>query len=367
MINLFVNGIPYTDFVSAKCSLSVSSVANDFSFVASAVKGFPPFRLDDGVSVSIDGEKKLTGHIDEVIGIDEEGTHTVTYSGRDKTGDLIDSQLFKFDDLKAGGDLTLKRIIEVVLANIQLDLKVIDNLNPAVFNPAEDLIDAKDGTGALGLILEYARKRQALISSDPDGNIVITQSSPVDSGVTLQRLVRGDNNILSQSWNLDVKQEFNRYLLRGQLDPRALNFAGETDVTSIEEQGGTVTNPDSRVGRQRVIIEAKGYSDEQLRDRAKWSAQIAKSKATRFNCSVRGHQKPGNTGTWGENTLAQINSELADISRKMLIDTLTFSQGEGEPTITQLEFVEKDVFTINEKILSQRPVGNQNDVFGSLG
>ncbi|MCK4758546.1 MAG: hypothetical protein KAT69_00780, partial [Candidatus Aminicenantes bacterium] len=92
MIELLVNGKPYTDFIDISLHISIESLANDFSFTASAVKAFPPFKQGDPVVINVDGEKKLTGHIGEISGSDQEGGHTVTYTGRDKTGDLVDSQ-----------------------------------------------------------------------------------------------------------------------------------------------------------------------------------------------------------------------------------------------------------------------------------
>jgi len=366
MIELVVNGVPYTDFVAAKVTVSLETMANDFEFSASAVTGFPPFKRGDPIVVTVDSTRVLTGYIDEVNGADQEGSHIVTYSGRDKTGDFIDSTIDQIPDLNANGTLTLKRIIEIAIENIGGDIVVVDNVNPKPFNVAEDAIRPEIGQKAAEFAAIYSRKRQALLTSNGAGDIVITQSSPSDSGATVQRLVNSSsNNIISQSWIIDGSKEFNKYIHRGQLDPAALNFGGSTDIVAAVDQGGRVTNSSIREGRQRVVVEEKSYSNEQLKDRAKWSNQLAKSRATRFNCSVKGHQKP-NGGLWDVNTLVQVNSDVADISRKMLLNTATFTQGEGQPTATSLEFVEKDGYTIDDLILSQKPIGDQNDAF-SLG
>lgn len=367
MIGIVVNGTPYTDFMSADVTVSLATLANDFQFTASSVGDFPPLRQGDAAEVLVDGGKILTGFIDEVGGKDQEGGHVVTYTGRDKTGDLLDSQINVINDIRASDSLTLKRLIEIVIEHLGLSIKVVDNLDPAPFNEAEDIIQPKVGQNAFEFISIYARKRQALLTSTADGDVLITQSSPVDSGATLQR-VQGsdDNNILAQDWTINASQLFNRYIYRGQLDPGALNFAGSSDVDTITDQGGEATDSGIRAGRQSVHVEKDSYSSAQLVDRAKWGKQLATSKATRFNCTVKGHQMPQG-GIWAVNTLAQINSDVADITRKMLTNTLTFSQGESAPTITRLEFVERNVYTINEKILAQRPAGDQNSVFGTLG
>lgn len=367
MIELIVNGDPFTDFVSARVTESLSTLANDFSFTASSVGDFPPLRQGDEVEAIVDGVTKLTGTIDEVNGRDQEGSHLVTYTGRDKTGDFLDSQINVIDEILASDTLTLKRIIEITIAHLKQTLTVEDDLNPTPFNSAEDIIAPQVGQNAFDFVAAYARKRQALLSSTPEGNILITQSSPTDSGAVVQRIQGADdNNIVGQNYAINASRRFNKHIHRGQLDPSALNFGGESSSSTVEDQGGEAIDSGARVGRQSVTVEAESYSSEQLKDRAKWAAQLAKAKATRFACTVNGHQK-AKGGLWVSNTLVQVNSDVADITRKMLLDTVTFSQGEGQPTVTDLEFVERNVYTIDEKISSQKPTGDLSDAFKALG
>ena len=366
MIELIVDGTPYTDFTDATVNVSIETLCNDFSFTASAVNGFPPFRLGQPVVAIVDGVTKCSGHIDEINGSESEGSHTVTYSGRDNTGDFIDSTINIIDDIRPNKGFTLIQLVSIVVDHLGLDIGIIDFYNPPPFNGAEDFIKPEVGQNAFDLVMQYARKRQALLTSDGGGRIVITQSQPTNSGAALQRVAGGDdNNILSQDWSFESSQEFNKYIHRGQLDPTALNNAGESDSETVEDQSGEVINSGSRVGRQRVVVETESYSSQQLSDRALWSAQIAKSKAVRFNCSVKGHQMPQG-GVWLENTLAQINSSVADITRMMLINSISFSYAEGQATTTSLEFVEANVYTTNSLLLSQKPTGDQGDAFAGL-
>lgn len=375
MIKIVVNGTPYTDFLSASVTVSLETMANDFSITTSAVGNFPPLRQGDEVEILVDDTKVLTGYVAEVSGQEREGAHSVTYSGRDKTSDLIDSQINIINDLRASDSLTLKRIIETVISHLGSMLKVVDELSPAAFNEAEDIVAPKVGQGALELIMAYARKRQALLSSTGDGDVLITQSSPTDSGAVVQRIEgAGDNNILTQNWSIQASKRFNTYIRRGQLDPAALNYAGDTSSEAIEDQSGTATDSTVRSGRQNVKVESNvsspygqlSYSSEQLANLALWSKQLAKAQSTRFNCTVKGHQMPDG-GLWLVNTLVQVNSDTADISRKMLLNSITFSDGDNQPEISSLEFVERDVYTINERILAQQPKGSLYDAYSSLG
>lgn len=367
MIEIVVEGTPYTGFIDVSVNVRLDAMANDFSFTASAVTGFPPLKYGDEVQVLVDGVIVLTGHVDEVNGAEQEGTHTVTYSGRDKTADFVDSQVNAISDLKPSESLTLKSVIETVLSHLALSLDVVDNVAPAAFNLAEDIIAPSVGENAFDFVRKWAQKRQVLLSSNGLGNIAILQSSPLDSGAVLQRVDGGKgNNILAQAWSIGGNNLFRKYVSRGQLSPSALNFSGGSTSSDVEDQGGEYEDTAGRPGRQKVQVESESYSSEQLLNRAKWSSQLAKAKATRFSCTTLGHQMPQG-GVWDVNTLVLVNSSVADINRKMLLNGVNFVEGEGRPTVSNLEFVERDVYTISDKILSQRPTGSLNDAFKALG
>ena len=364
MIYLEVNGTPYTEFMSASITLAVDTMANDFTFVASSVNDFPPFKAGDRVKCLVDNEQVLDGYIDGVDGQETEGTHTVTYTGRDRTQDFIDSDIDVINDIRTTGELTLKGLIEIVIKHLGQDLQVVDELNPPPFNAAEDILSPKVGQNALEFVSLYAMKRQALLSSDKDGNILITQSSPVETGITLKSDGLGnDDNIISQSWTKQDKEIFRNYINKGQLDPLALNLTPSPDIAGVQVQSAGVSDTSARAGRQRVTVEPKGYSNAQLKDRSKWSRQLSKARATKYACAVAGHSKPDGTH-WKENELILIISVAADITSYMLTNSVTFSQAEGSPTTTTFEFVERNVYTIDEQIQSQKKVGSALNAFG---
>lgn len=367
MIALFVNGAPYTEFVDASVTLALSTLSNDFTFTASAVNTAPDFREGDAVTVYVDGVLVLTGRIGEVNGSEREGSHAVTYSGRDNTADFFDSQIDVIDEFIPSDALTLRVVLEKVIAHLGLGIKVIDDVQPAAFNRAEDIVRPEVGQGAFAFVQAFARKRQVLLSSTAAGDILITQSRPVATTAVLRRR-GGVSNILSQSWSKGGNLLFNRYVRRGQLSPGALDYSAGYDSEDVENQAGAFVEDAVRSGRQQVVVEGESYSSEQLRDRAKWASQLSKAKAIKFSCAVKGHQLAGSTGgLWQPNKLALVDSAAADISRQMLVDVVTFTQGEDAPTVTRLDCVERDVYTIDDKILAQRPVGDLLNDFSNVG
>ncbi len=363
MIELAVNGESYTDFLSVQANLVYDSMANDFTFTGSANGTAPDFVEGDAVTIVVDGELILTGYIEEVSGTDQEGSHTVTYTGRDRTGDFIDGCIDIMDDLRASNTLTVKSIIEAVISHLGLDLAVIDTSSAEPFNSAEDIVAPEVGENALEFVTKYAKKRQVILSSTGDGDILIAQNTPTESGAVLQRLQGSEtNNILTQNWSRRSSERFNKYVSRGQLDPVALNQAGSSTSSGIENQSGAATDSAVRAGRQKVIVESQSYSAAQLAMRAAWMRQLSTAKAVQFSCTAQGHRN-SEGDLWQPNVLVQINSDVAGITQSMLLNSVGFFQAEGSPTVSSLGFVEKDIYTVDAAILAQKPVGDLNKGF----
>ena len=357
MILVNVNGIDYDQYLSATVNISFETLANDFSFTATSNNGFPPFKKGDLVKMIVDGELRCTGYIEVVGGGGSANTHNITYSGRDKTAGFIDSSIDVLGDLK---DLTLKQLIERMIENIGSLLKVIDTVNPAAFNVAEDIIKCIPGDNCWDKASEFAKKRQVFLSSDGDANIVIANSEPVDTGSLIQHKINSEgNNVLDYSFTLSDEDRYNRYSIRSQLDPVGLALVPSPDIaTASDQSSGVIIDKEIREGRQFVAVKDK-FSSEELKKLAEWTKKIRKARGNTYTASVQGYRNDdGNL--WDVNQLATVDDDFADISRKMMVGSLQFNYSELG-SITALNFVEKNAYILTQQ--EPRPVGDQFDAF----
>ena len=357
MILVRVNGVEYDQYLSATVNISFETLANDFSFTATSNKGFPPFKKGDLVEMIVDGEKVCTGFIERIEGSFSDSSHSITYSGRDKTADFIDSNINVLNDLQ---DLTLKQLLERIIKNIGSSLKVIDTVKPKVFNPAEDIIKCIPGDNCFDKASEFAKKRQVFLTSDGDANIVIANSEPIDTGSLLQHKINSEgNNVLNASWMLSDEDRFRRYSLRSQLDPAGLSLVPSPDIaTASNQNGGIILDKEVREGRQFVAIKAK-HSSEELKKRAEWTKKMRRARGNTYTATVQGYRNAKNN-LWDVNQLATIDDDFADISRKMLVSNLQFNYSESG-SLTALNFVEKNAYILEQQ--EPRPVGNQFNEF----
>lgn len=349
MIELEVEGQPYTQFVSASTENRLDALSNVFSFEAVATKDNPlPFKGGESCRVLVDGTVVLTGSI-EVVEVTYSGAeHRVTVQGRGKTADLLDSTLDSISDIRATG-LNLKNIIERVISELGSDIGVVVNTPTDDFNEAEDLAGPEVGENAFSFIEKYARKRQVLLTENGEGDIVITQSNDNLINSPLQNILDSPtNNILGASVSYDYTGRYNRYKFASSQNPVPLVLAGETDLTSLVNQGGGVQDPDPalRIGRQLILVAESPYSSSQCEERAKWEANIRKTRSRVYSVSLDGFQTQQNE-LWEVNSLVSIVDEFCGINSQMLINSVVFTYDNHQGSLTALALVEKNSYTLD--------------------
>lgn len=349
-MRLEVKGIEYDNFTAASCEIRLDALSNTFSFEAVAAAGEAlPFKGDEACRVIVNDEVVLTGTIEVVDVSYSAGSHTIMVQGRDKTGDLLDSTIDVIDDLNA--PITLKQVIEKVIENIGADITVIEDVTTEPFEAAQDLIAAEPGDNAFQLIEKYARKRQVLLTSNGDGNIVITSGSAKTALGSIQHIIDADdNNVIAGSFSFDSTGRYNVYKFASQLNPIALNLAGEIGLDSVSDQSGGASDPDVRIGRQLVLIAESPFSDNQNEARAKWEANIRKARGLVYSVTVSGFgvDDTGLIGDlWEINTLYQIIDDYLGKSEPMLCNSVTFTLDAQGGELTSLSFVDQNAYSIS--------------------
>jgi prophage tail gpP-like protein len=227
---------------------------------------------------------------------------------------------------------------------------VIDQAIPAPFTEREDLMDPQPGQPAFEFLEKYARKRQVLLTSNEYGNLVIAQSSGIQTAAKIVNQ-RGDpnglNNVLEYEFSYDQTGRYNLYKALSQLNPVPLSVTGIAKAGSVVEQGDTldVIDREVRRGRQLTLITEAFMSDKFTQDRATWEANIRKARGKIYSCVLDGHVD--STGAvWEINRLPHVIDEDAKINSRMLINSVTFKMDEEEGSTTALGLVNSKAYTL---------------------
>lgn len=345
-IELEVAGDRYTQFISATVSLRMDSLSNTYHFDATSTGGRAlPFTGGESCRVIVDGEAVLTGSI-EIVEVDyTSDSHSISISGRDKTGDLLDSTLDSISDITP--PITLKQLIETIIEKQGLDIEVIDEVSPEPFNKAEDKFSPDPGKNAFSFLETYARKRQVLLESNGDGNIVIIRSTGTVSDSVLRMVVGSNtNNVIQGNVSYDTTGRFNIYKFVSGLNALAINFSGKIPISSLVSQKGQFIDDDVRKGRQLILVAEGAFSDTQNVDRAKWEANIRKARGRVYSAKVKGFR--GSSGSlWNTNTLVSVVDDFAGINATMLINSVTYSLNLENGSTTTLGLVNRNAYSLS--------------------
>lgn len=344
-ITIDVNGVEYSNFTSAGVTLRLDAIAGDF-FFSTVITGenFLPIKVNDLCEISVDGTRVLTGYVEVVNVAYTADTHSIDISGRSKTSDIIDSDI---NSLELKPEITLKEIIEKIISHIESDVKVINEAGDVEpFKTAEDLISPEIGENAFEFIEKIARKRQILLSSDGNGNIVLTRSGKDTPPDTLRNQIKSnDNNIKSASISYDMTERFSRYVVKSQLNLTALNFGGKTKSADIVDQKSEAVTDDEmiklRKGRQLVIQAESSSSNGETTNRAEWEAKIRKARSITYSVEVKGFGVNGKL--WGVNQLVKIHDDFARVHSDMLINEISYYQ-DGNSASTNISFVAENAY-----------------------
>ena len=349
---LEVDSVEYSNFLSAGVVLSMDTLAHEFFFEAvSEGTNYLPFTGGQECKVVIEGKTVTTGTL-EVVRVDYGGrSHNIALQGRSKTGDVTDSSL---EELELNPPISLQECINRVITQLGLNITVTDNSGIEPFDQNEDKIGPAVGENAFDFIMTLARKRQVLLNTDADGNIIITRSEAIETENSLISKVTdtGLNNILSATFNIDHTNRFNKYVVKSQLNTAALIFGGgATDLASIVNQGGSVstdpvTDEDVRAGRNMVLRAEKSSSTEQARLRATWEANIRRARSQRYDAVVQGFTD-NNGDLWTLNRLVNVVDEFCDINATKLINYIEFGIDARRGNVTRLGMVEPDTYQVS--------------------
>ncbi len=345
-MTLQVNGIIYDNFLSGQVETRLDALSNTFTFQMARTGTDPlPFAVGSDCLVRVDGSVVVTGTI-ELMTVDYDDTsHSITLAGRDKTSAITDSTLETFSDITGNG-LTLQAVIETAINQIGADITVINNVpGLETFSGTEDIISFEDGENAFNYIETLAQRLQVLLTSNGDGNLVISRSATTSSGLKLQNVLNAvDNNIKAASVSYDNTGRFNFYRASSQLNPVALQLAGTTDASVIVSQKGSVTDADIPAGRQLVLSPLTSNGDNTNTNRALWEANVRKARGRMYTATVAGFSLEGIL--WTINQRVEVQDVFSGISGEMLCNTVIHRLDEDSGEVSELTFVDVNAYTL---------------------
>ncbi|MBI4209534.1 MAG: hypothetical protein HY538_07505 [Deltaproteobacteria bacterium] len=331
-VTLLVDGQLYQGWKEVEIAKHLTSLCGSFSLSLTdswSQDGRAwPLKVGDLVEVYMEEKKVITGSIDR-FEIEVEANHrTLTISGRDKTGDLVDcSETTEPGEFRG---LNLLQLAQKFSSPFGMEVRAETEDLGEPFNP----FTIRQGETVFEALERGARRGGLLLISDAEGNLVITRKN---SRRASTELVQGVN-ILSAQATFDHTERFSEYTVKGQ-SAGTDDFYGEeisTPLGKAEDRGILRFRP--------LILIAEGSVDTSLaQKRAEWEATVRAARSARVMITTPGWKQVDGR-FWEINETTPIQCPWIGMDQEMLIVSTIFHKSREKGTTTTLELVRPDAF-----------------------
>ncbi len=346
MIRLFVNGKEFSGWKSARVTRGIESIAGGFELEVSERWGSStPWQIaeEDECELWINESLVIVGYVDERSTSFSPEDHSLGFTGRDKTGDLVDCSVDLGQwEFKRTSLLTFtRRICTPFGISVSLQSGLVLGASPAKLS-----IDP--GDSAFEAVEKACRLAGLLPVADGAGGLLLTRAGATR---TVTALVQGQN-VKTASGKFNVTGRFATYKVLGQ-HKGTDDFSGSATATVK----GTASDSNVRRAHRVLVIRPEGnVTVEQAKTRAQWEAGVRAGRGDEVSVTVQGWTQ-GDGSLWPINALVPVRIPTIGVDGDMLIAQVTYSVDEGG-TSTQLTLRNPKAFLPESVVASTSGVGN---------
>ncbi|RJX32341.1 MAG: phage tail protein [Oxalobacter sp.] len=349
-VNLIVAGTVYSGWTDVDIERSIERFAG--SFTIALTERWPgqasarPIKPGRPCQVKIGDDLVITGYTDDYMPRIDSETHSVSISGRDKTGDLVDcSAIHKSGQWKK---IKLERIATDLCK--PFGISVITATDTGKAFPS---FNVEEGESVFECLDRAARQRAVLLTSDAAGNLLITRAS---GAVSPGALIEGQN-VLSAEGQFSWKDRHSRYTIKSQ-EKSGEDYLGGPPA---KKSGASAAAADTSVDRYRplIVISEDHGAGVTMAQRASYEQRVRMGRSNRAVVTVQGWRRPDGK-LWQPNTLVSVKSPSLALDSQMLIAGCKYSL--RDKSTTTLTLVRKEAFDLIPQASGKKKPDNDMSV-----
>ena len=342
-ISLLVNGSLYSGWKEVSFGRSLKTLCGGFT-VSLTDKWLGqskpwPILPGDKCTFLIDDDEELSGYVDDFNPSFDESARTLSVTGRDITGDVVDCSV---ENPTTYRNVKLDRLVELIAKPFGISVTAaVDVGKPFpswTIGPGENAFDAID---------KAARERGVIAITDNKGGILLTRAGTKKCSTAL---VQGQN-ATSGSGMFSMKDRFSLYTVTSQT-------TGVDEDSPDTAMGIKESAVDEGVPRYRPLcLSAESQTDAlAARNRVRWEATRRAGEGSSATVNVPGfRQKDGRL--WRINELVMVKVPWLGIESAELLITGIGMRKSGEGTVTTIEIMLPQAFQLLEKVSAQDALG----------
>lgn len=331
MIELLVGANAYAGWKRARVSRSIESVSGSFDLDVSdrwSSTAIWPITQGDQCTLTVDDTPVIVGYVDRRSLSYGPSEHTISLSGRDKTGLLVDCSVetkqWEFRNITVF-DLA-HRIAEPFGVDVRLQSGITLSKVPKIsVDPGDTAFEA----------IERACRFSGLLPISDKGELLLTRPG---SKIATTDLIEG-KNIIGASADYDASGRYARYVVVGQIKGSNANNGAKSARVY-----GSATDPEVGRPERVLLVRPEGaVTPETANIRARWEASVRAARAASASVTVQGWTQSDGT-VWPINALVRVRSPQLELNdQTMLIVSATYEISESGTTTT-LDLKRPDAF-----------------------
>lgn len=323
MLDVIFEGKTQQLFDSITVNTSLDDICGTFT-LETTLETSAPFDRGDLLTIKGSGEDISFGPINLIKGFIEESkgnitadSATVSYSGRDILGDLVDSSVPSEISLTKG-KIALPELCAKVIRGLGISAAVINEVGPISPFSEKEMKAVGFGGRAGAFLQSFARKRGVFLNTDGQGNLVIF--GPPEGIAYSEKLTK--DSMLDRNFSYSDVDRFNKIEV-GSED----NFAQKEvkDPDSAVDRRSMFIDADVRTTRYLQIQAEESMSNKELEGKAQEEVNIRRARAFTFQCTVPTHK-------YEKGKKIQVADELSGVTGTFLIRAVTYYQNLGGNT-----------------------------------
>lgn len=337
-VELFISGKIFAGWVSVSVRRSLEHLAGSFE-LALMLPGRPvPDAIAPGqpLTLTINGVTVITGYLDTVKHKMTATSSSISVTGRDKTGDLVDcSAVFK-------GSQWHGRTLEQIARDLcqPFGIRVVWQVDDATAAKPFATFTLQQAETVSDALTRAARHRGVLVTSNAGGDLVFTQAGNQQTDT----LTLG-GNLLDADFTDDWRNRYSEYLVKGH--GGGGGHKGEAKAAALlAAPKGTTDDKAVTRWRPKVILADHKITADGARQRAIREERRAIAKSERFIAGVKGWFRE-NGALWDVNLLTRVVAPRVGVDKRdLLVCQVEFTLSGKDGEVTRLTLAPRDGFIV---------------------
>lgn len=327
---ILVNGETFTLFKQVDFSRDLDNFLSEARITLSPqIAGLSYIVMGDEIKVYLDDHIKMTGWVDKISNNQDDSSHDVDYTIRDKTQDIEDSCLP--DNVKAVEDVkSLKSLAQLVVKGLGMDITVDDETDTSI---TDYTVAGEVGQKCGDFLRKYVKKAGTVIGTSPEGNIIIRKPS---GSISTQLTAIPDNpanNIESVQFTIDWSQRFNKVTV----------YSNE-DISSSDGLGTSGVAYDSDVRESRIYEETASttLTAAECKKAAKRVVNLNRARSFSYTGKVSGFSLNGELLEEGK--LITVKDTYRNVIGRFIIKKAHYTASNAGGEVTELSITYPDAY-----------------------